>query len=159
MANEIKDKFSASAALTITLASLASSTAGVGRQSTLVDNSSARYGELVVYVKITVGTTPTANTPIYVYLIRSDNDGTDHRTDGAGASDAALTVNNAPLLGVIMVPATTSDTAYYGEFSTRPYGAVGPEWGIAIVQSTTVNLNSTGGNHWVRYIGVNPEVQ
>ena len=56
--NEIKDKFSISAALTITLASLASSIVGVGRQSTLIDNSSDRYQDLLIYVKLTQGTDP-----------------------------------------------------------------------------------------------------
>lgn len=157
MANEIKDKFSTDAALTITVASLASSTAGVGQQSTIVDNTTARYGRLIIYAKITVGTTPTANRTIKVFGIRSDADGTTkHRSDGAGATDAALTVKNAILLGIIFVDAATSDTAYYGEFI---FDTPGPEWGIAITHDTGVALNATGSNHWVRYIGVNPEVQ
>lgn len=157
MANEIKDKFSTDAAMTITLASLASSTAGVGRQTDIVDNSTTRYGRLIIYVKITVGTTPTANRTIKVFAIRSDADGTTkHRSDGAGSSNAALTVKNAVLLGIIFVDAATSDTAYYGEFV---FDTPGPEWGIAITHDTGVNLNATGSNHWVRYIGVNPEVQ
>lgn len=156
MANEIKDLFDASTALTITLASLATSTAGVGRQSTLVDNTTNRYQDALVYVKITQGTNPTGNKGVYVYLIRSDNQGTDHVSDGAGASDAGLTVLNAPIIGVMKnksSPATGD--VLYGEFLVnRP----GPEWGIAIVHDTAVNLDSTGGNHWVRFIGLNPEV-
>jgi len=157
MANEIKDKFGSSAALTISPASLASSTAGVGRQSDIVDNSTARYGRLIIYAKITVGTTPTANRSIKFFLIRSDADsGTKHRTDGAGASDAGLTVKNASMVGMIYVDAATSDTGYYTEFVID---TPGPEWGIVIVHDTGVNLNATGSNHWIRYIGVNPEVQ
>lgn len=159
-ANEIMDKFGSSTAMTITLASLASSTSGVGRQSTLIDNTTVRASEAIVYVKITVGTTPTANKPIYVYLLRGDDPASSNfRDDGAGASDAGLTIINAQLLGTIMCTAATSDVAYRGAFSTRGLGALGKEWGIAIVHETAVNLNATAGNHFVRYVTVNPDVQ
>lgn len=153
-----KETFSAVTSMTITVASLATSTAGVGRQSDMVDNSTNRYLSALVYLKITVGTSPTANTPIYVYLIRSNADGTPIRDDAAGASDAGLTVKNAPLLGVITCTATTSDVAYYGIFDTSVMGPLGPSWGIAIVHSTGVNLNATGGNHTVNFIGVTKDV-
>lgn len=157
MPNEIKDKFSASAALTITLASLATSTAGVGRQSTIIDNSSVKYQDILLFVKIKQGTSPTGSRGVYVYLIRDDADGTPYRSDGAGASDAGLTVQNAQLIGVLRnktSPATGDDL--YGEFLiNRP----GPKWAIAIVHDTGVNLDSTGSNHYARYIGMNPDVQ
>ena len=44
----------------------------------------------------------------------------------------------------------------YGEFLVR---RPGPTWGIVIVQDTGKDLNVTGSNHWVRWIGLNPEVQ
>jgi hypothetical protein len=154
----ITDTYGAVTTMTITLASLASSVAGVGRQSTIVDNTSTKFLSALVNVKVTVGTTPTANTPIYVYLIRSNADGTPIQDDGSGASDAALTVVNSPLLGVINCPAATSDTAYYGIFDTSALGPLGPKWGIAVVQSTVTNFNSTAGNHIVNFIGVTKTV-
>lgn len=158
MANEIKDKFSTSAALTITLASLASSTAGAGRQSTIVDNSSTRWGEILLYVLLKQGTSPTGNKGANIYLIRDDADATTaHRSDGAGASDAAITILNAPLVGRLVNKASpaTGDNLY-GEFVIyKP----GPKWGVAVVHDTGVNLDSTGSNHWIRWIGTNPEVQ
>lgn len=157
MANEIKDKFASSAALTITLASLASSSSGAGRQSDIVDNTTNRYQAVLIYIKIKLGTSPTGSKGVYVYLIRDDNNGTNHRSDGAGASDAALTVQNAQLIGVMADKASpATGDVLYGEFLVeRP----GPKWGIAIVHDTGVNLDSTGGNHWARYVGLNPEVQ
>ncbi len=156
MANEIKDKFAASSALTITVASLAD---GGGRQSTLVDNSTNRYQDLLVYVKLKTGATaPTANSVCEVYLLRSDKDATtEHVSDGAGASDAALTALNAALVGVVRVRSSPSaGDVLYGEFLVhRP----GPKWGIAVVNRTGQALDSTGSNHWVRYVGLNPEVQ
>jgi hypothetical protein len=157
MPNEITDKFDSSAALTITLASLASSTAGVGRQSAIVDNTTNLYQDVLVYVKITQGTSPTGDKGVYVYLIRDDNHGTNHRSDGAGASDAALTVLNAAFIGAMRNKSSPSTgDVLYGEFLVhRP----GPKWGVAVVHDTAVNLNSTGSNHWVRFVGLNPEVQ
>lgn len=153
MANEIKALYGSNQTLTITLASLATSTAGVGRQSTIVDNSTTRYQTIHIQCKVTVGTSPTAGKNIYVYFLRSN--GT-LRTDGAGASDAGHTRVNARLLGPIAVPAATSDTAYYGEFVVRNPGK---EWGVTIVHDTGVNLNATGGNHSIAWFGENPEVQ
>lgn len=149
----VKDAFAAPAAMTITLASLANSTAGVGRQSTLVDNSTNLYLSAIVSCNIEVGTTPTVNSVIYFYLLRSNADGTPIADDNAGASDAALTVINAPLLGVLLVPATTSNTNYRRNFDTSPLGPLGPKWGIAVVNSSGAALNATGGNHVVSYIG------
>lgn len=158
MANEIKSKFSTPAALTISLASLSTSTSGLtGRQSTLVDNTTNRYQRVIVYVQITLGTSPTGSRAVYVRLLRSDNQGTDIITDGAGASDAALTAKNATLIGMLEDGASpaTGDVLKGAFVIDDP----GPEWGIHIGHDTGVNLNSTAGNHVVRYIGVNPEVQ
>lgn len=158
MANEIKAKFSgtppASTAMTISLGSLASSTAGVGRQTTIVDNTTARYQAVEVFVKITQGTSPTGNKFVYVYGIRSD--GT-LRSDGAGASDAGLTVLSAELIGVM--PNKSSPSTGDVLIGSFIFENPGPEWGIAIVHDTVAALNSTGGNHSVSYIGINPEVQ
>ncbi len=158
--NEILDKFSASAAMTaITIASLTSSTAGVGRQSTIEDNTTTRYQDLLIYVKITQGTSITGNRAVYVYLIRSDDiaSGTIHRSDGAGTTDAGLTILNAPLIGAMANKASPSNgDVLYGEFLVhRP----GPKWGIAIVHDTVATLNATGSNHWVRWVGLDPEIQ
>jgi hypothetical protein len=156
MANEIKDKFSTSAPMTISLGSLAD---GAGRQSAMVDNAAARYPEILVYVKCKMGSSaPHANSIVEVYLIRGDKDATtEHRSDGAGASDAALTPLNAQLIGALRNKASPlAGDVLYGEFVVhRP----GPGWGVAIFNRTGQAFDGTGGNHWVRYVGVNPEVQ
>lgn len=144
---------SAYAALTISLASLASSTAGVGRQSTMVDNSTTKYDGTLLNVLIKLGTSPTANKSVYVYLIRGD--GT-NRTDGAGASDALLTIVNATPIGVM-----TTGTAPGTGTNLRKTFAIdqlGKEWGIAIVHDSAVNLDATGGNHVITWAGYKWEV-
>lgn len=158
MANEIKEKFSASTALTITLASLASSTSGAGRQSDIVDNSTTRYRRITIYAKLKQGTSPTSGRNAYFFLLRHDADGTPHISDGAGASDAALTVLNAQFIGAVRNKdsgAATGDNVY-GEFVIENPG---PKWGIAVYHDTGVNLDSTGSNSWIRWVGSNPEVQ
>lgn len=154
MPTEIKPLFGSPTAFTITLASLASSTAGAGRQSTLVDNSTTRYGRLLVFVKLRQGTSPTGNRGAQVYLLRGD--GT-NRDDGAGASDAALTVLNSQLIGMLVNKSSpaTGDVLQGWFIVEEP----GKEFGIAIVHDTGVALDSTGGNHLAQYIGINPEVQ
>lgn len=145
-------KYGASTAFTITLASLASSTSGVGRQTSMVDNSTTRFRAVRVYGKFTLGTTPTGNKGVYLYALFGDANGTPHRTDGAGASDAALTVLNAPLLKVGRDKASpsTGDIVYVEGIITDP----GPEFGVCVVHDTAVNLSSNGAFSWLRYIGI-----
>lgn len=159
MANKVLDLFQASTAFTITLDSLASSGTGGGRQSTLIDNSSAREIEARIFVKLTQGTSPTANRGAYIYLITGDNiaSGTKHRTDGAGATDAAITIQNAPLIGTMRNKASpATGDILYGEFLVR---IAAPEWGIVVAHDTGVALNTTAGNHWARYVLISPEIQ
>lgn len=157
MANEIKDSFGGSTALTISLGGLAD---GAGRQSSLVDNSASRDQDVLVYVRLRTDTAAAADADAVceVYLLRGDaDDTTEHVTDGAGASDAAFSVKNAPLIGVITTGATpAAGDVLYGEFLIhRP----GPSWGVAVVNRTGLALSSTAGDHWVRFVGLNPEVQ
>jgi len=154
MPNEIKQKFVASGSCTITLASLATSTSGVGRQSTIIDNMTNKYQDVAIYSQITMGTTPTTGKGVYLYLIRDDNQG--YRTDGAGATDAAWTGINAPIIGVLENRTPQSNTPLYGDFIVNQPG---PLWGIGVSHDTSVNLNSTAGNHFIRWVGINPEVQ
>lgn len=158
MPSPILDKFSTSAAMTITVASLPSSLTGVGRQTTIIDNTTTRYRDLLLYFKFTLGTSPTGSRAVYVYLIRSDKDATTpHRSDNAGLTDAAWTAQYARRIAVIptkLSPATGDVLLQEVEVS-RP----GPEWGIGIYHDTGVAFNGTATNHWIRWIGLNPESQ
>ena len=144
----------------LTLGGLASSTSGVGRQSALIDNDTNWWPAAKVYVQIRVGTTPTANTAIDVYLIQSSDDVTSPvRSDNAGTGDASITILNSRLLGTLFVNATTSDVNYYGVFDTWAHGPLGAQWGIAVVHNTAVNLFSAETGHLKQYRYYNPEVQ
>lgn len=153
MANQINTKNIASAGFTITLASLAN---GSARQSTMVDNSTTDYPAALVYLKISSnGSAPTAGAVYEVYLLRSDGTIAD---DAAGASDAAITIVNAALLGTIVVTAS-ANTAFYGVFDTSVLGPLGPTWGIAIKNSSGQALHGTEGNHDCNFVYYVPEVQ
>lgn len=150
---ETRQKRDAEADFTITLASLASA---AGRQSTMVANPNNRP-RAMIYVRIKSGAVAPTNGAVYeVYLVRGDLHATPYRTDGAGAADAALTVENATLLGAIAVT-NTANKLFYGEFDTAPAGPLGAEWGIAIRNQSGQALNATEGDHLKRYVYMVPE--
>ncbi|MBX7159340.1 MAG: hypothetical protein K1X95_03535 [Acidimicrobiia bacterium] len=159
MASEIRTKDIAKASFTCSLASLAN---GSARQSTMVDNSSNDRPAALVYLKIQLGGDPTSDGQINVYLLRgNDASSSDYRTDGAGASDAAITVGSAWCIGSIFVAtAKTTNDYVYGDFDTGVVpGPLGPEWGIAIENKSGVSLGSTEGNHYKGYVYYVPESQ
>lgn len=136
---------------TITVASLATATA---RQSTMIDNSSNKFRRAIIYLILKTGTAPTAGTTYDVYLLRGDNPASSaYRTDGAGASDAAFTPNNAIPLGSIKLTAS-ANTLFYGEFDTADVtNDLGPEWGIAVLNNATgQSLNASGHVTEYQYI-------
>ena len=139
--------------MTISLGGLASSTAGVGRQSTMVSNISSSEGAQMVRVfyLVETGTSPTVNTGIAFYLLQGDAASPNISTDNAGATDAGITVVTAQLIHVAQVSAS-SNISYYGSFLIRNPG---PLWGIAVVNSTGVALHGSAGstdNHLMRYV-------
>lgn len=164
---QLKTTYAARAALTLTLASLATSaTLVAGRASTAVDNTTNRYLDALLSGKITVGTTPTVDTLIEVWCYAAIQD-TPSYPDGITGSDANKTITSVAikqaalqLAAVIGVDATTSDRAYYfGPVSVASlYGGVLPDkWGAFVVHNTGVNLNSTGSNHFLEYLGIHSD--
>lgn len=151
----LKDNFGAIGTATITIAALASSTVGVGRQSDLIDNTTNLYSGAIIGAQITAGSVTTANQLISLYLIRSDNGGGPIADDAAGTGDAGWTQNNAPLLGNILVPAVGTAVQYKAVFDTSALGHLGPKWGIGIVNSTGNALHATAGSHSITYTAYN----
>jgi len=150
----LKDNLAAIGTFTITVAALASSTAGVGRQSTLIDNTTNLYSGAIIAAQITAGSVTAANNIISLYLIRSDN-GAPIADDNAGASDAGWTQQNAQLLGNILVPTVGTAIQYKALFDTAGLGHLGPKWGIGVVHNLGNNLHATAGSHSITYTGYN----
>jgi hypothetical protein len=153
----LKDSaYNAPAAFTITLASLASSTAGVGRQSTEIDNTTNKFNRIEVSASIKLGTSPSSNAAVYLYLIRNNNDGTPIRDDGASASDAAWTQKAAQLIGVLPTgPSAATGDVLRGNFIINDPGA---KWSVGVVNSSGVALDSTGGNHVMSWNGMTIDI-
>ena len=150
--SEIKPKFSSVGTLTITLAGMVSSTAGAGRQSTLVDNATTRYRRIRLFAKVKSGDVVTAG-QLQFWRIRSDKNTAAIRTDNAGADDADRTVYAAVLLHAIEM--RTGEHTHYTDFLLEDPG---PEWGIAVTHSSGVNLSTTAADHAITWIGETDEV-
>lgn len=159
-AGDIKAGWGADSALTITLASLASS-AGLtaGRESAAYDNSTAKDPDVLISGKISVGTTPTANTSIEVWVVAPIED-TPTWPDVFDGTDSDETVTNREVLlscgrlgAVISVVATTSNVAYpIAPFSVAQLfgGNMPARFVLFVVHNTGAALNSTGSNHEIR---------
>lgn len=147
--------------LTMTLASLASSsTLAAGRESTAADNNTDDAIDCLVGGKVTVGTSPTANTQIQIWAYGT-YDGTEF-SGGASGSDNALTPTAKELMRLLTVipsiPTTSNVTHRWGPFSiAQAFGFVPPKWGIWITHNTVAALHATGGNHEVEYTPVKLE--
>ncbi len=146
--------YGASTALTITLASLATS-ATAGRASTSVDSVVDDVMDYYLGGFITTGTNPTNNALIEVWVY-SSYDGTNY-TGGATGTDAALTpVGSKSLmrLGQVLVVTTTSNVRHtfdIGSVANLFGGQLPPKWGVWVQNNSAVALNATGTNHEIRY--------
>ena len=87
---------------TITLNSLAPDAA---RQATFVDNTAGKFPSAQVFLAIKSGAAPTTGRVYEVYLLRGVKASGSfvYTDDNAGPSDAAITIENANLLGTIVV--------------------------------------------------------
>ena len=167
MSTVIKPLYGASSAITISLASLASSSSFVaGHESDVVTNTSNRYDDALLAGKIRVGTTPTINTQILVYVWGVLNDTPTYPDvfDGTDSDETLTSVGVGrgflKLSAVLDVDATTSDRDYpFGPVSVAQLfgGHLPTHWGLFVTHNTGVNLNSTSGNHVIKYTPVQYE--
>ena len=145
---DIKKAFGTTTAMTITLTSLAN---GAGRQSTEVDNTTNLYLDALVRIKAN-GSSASNTGNLEVYAI--GNIGDDVRVDGAGATDALLTVRNAKLIGVITMNGTTSVTGAMFSVASAFNNTLPAKWSIAVYNNSGAALSATGGDFDVDYRGV-----
>lgn len=161
--------YSSNTTITCGVASLASSSTFVaGRESNEIDNTTNKYVDAIVQGKVTVGTTPTTNTQICIYVWGSDTSLATTALDVLDGTDSAETLTNASILNstlkqgaVISVLATTSDvTIPFAPFSVASrFGGVMPKfWGLFVAHNTGSNLNATAGNHSFSYNGIKYDV-
>jgi hypothetical protein len=157
-----KIAYAASAAVTISPASLASSATFVaGRESTLIDNTSNLYLDYLLAGKITVGTSPTDATHIQVCVVGIMEDST--WPDVFDGTDSAETVTNTGIKNSICKVAAditvtnTSDVGYpFGPISVAACfgGSLPKKFVVFVTHNTVAALHATPGNHTVYVTGV-----
>ena len=161
--------YSSNTSITCSVASTASSATFVaGRESSEIDNTTNKYMDAIVRGKVTVGTTPTVNTQIVVYVWGSDVSLATTAIDVLDGTDSAETLTNTGVLysalrvlATISVTAATSDIGYdFPPTSVAArFGGVLPKfWGLYVAHNTVAALNATGGNHFFEYVGVKYDV-
>ena len=164
MAGNITLKYGTAANYTISLASLATDTnLLVGRQSTVVDNTSVLADDYLVSGKIKCGTTPTVAKQIEVWAF-GDIDIASTYQDAFTGTDAGRTISFANLKPVEMrnvatwvldSGATTGSYMYFNNVSLKSlFGSIPGHHGLFVVHNTAVNLDSTAGNHVLSYVPV-----
>lgn len=116
--------------------------------------------------KIRVGTTPTANTEIRLYLVAS-NDDTNWPTPFDGTASVETVASEgvrdgfAKLAAVLRVDATTSDRDYPYEFDAAAVfgGSLPKAYVVFVTHNTGVNLNSIGSEQTYRYTPQHDKVE
>ena len=121
---------------------------GLAEQSDMIDNSVLQRKSALVQLRIKTGTAPVAGEVYEIYALRGNGSG--YRTDGAGATKAAIVIVNAPLIGTIEVTAALN-TVFHGDFVTPENWPLGDEWGIAVLNATSQIANGTEGDHVKQY--------
>lgn len=157
MATTYKPLYSASAAVgfSTNLNALASSTTFVaGVQSDQVDNSSNLYDDILVSGQFKMGTTPTVNTQVNVYIVACQDAGSTYPDVITGAGTAAKTwtsvnvqLSAVKLLKSINVDATTGRIfAFSNESVAAIFGGVLPQkFVIFVAHNCVAALDASAG--------------
>jgi len=166
MPNSILKKYGTRTTITCAVASLASDTnllAGI--ESSIIDNTSDGFDDILVSGKVTAGTNPTASRQIEVWAVAWDGTNWPDVFDGTTSSE---TITSSDIKTSICKPvacmptSNTSDRVYHfsGVSLRQVFGGELPSKVVLfVVHNTGVALNSTAGNHDFSYYGVYPQVQ
>jgi hypothetical protein len=163
-AGDISIKWGTPGTFTISLASLATSTGRLaGQESDELNISSlGPVTDLLLYGKITTGTSPTTGRSIEVWAVAT-TDGTNYPApfDGTGSSETigSAELKNSVLRQLVVSIGTNATSNVEYEFSgislASLFGGTLPSKVVLFVtHDTAVNLNSTSGNHVLGYVPV-----
>lgn len=154
MAGDITARFGThSQTATITLASLGS---GSQQEMTSVDNTSDKFTDALVRVKVKTASTGVSSTGyIAVYAYGSVTNGSDY---GGGATGSNASISSVDgLIHIGSFPANANGTA----FISQPFSVAAAfnnnlpaKWGIVVRNVTGAALSSTSGDHDVKWQGV-----
>ena len=148
--------YGTSTALTMTLASLASS-ATAGWQSTAVDNVTPGYVDALLQVRFKLATgTPSVDQVVYLYVYGSE-DGTNY-TDAITGTSGALTLRNPTNMTLLANYVVQSGgLTFVGAPISVALGFTGimpRKWGVVIKNTTGLAFTATAGDHAVTYTGI-----
>ncbi len=166
---DIKLAYGASAALTITLASLASDTTRLtGRESTAVSNLVNKYTDVLIGGFVTAAaTTTTADKRIEVWAYGAINQSPSYPAGFTGV-DSGRTIPSANvkrsavrLLATMTTDTTANRTYFFGPVGLAElFGGVMPtHWGVFVTHDMGVALNATGGTHSITYTPIYSTVE
>lgn len=151
-----KEQFgSSNQALTWTLASLGAS-ATVGRESTVVDNSSNLFMDALLFLVFETGTV-SGNKQVLLYAYATADGGTTYSEAATGTNAAFTRKDPTTLFPVAIIPAVTNAFIHQvGPFSmARVFGGPLPEkWGVALFNDSGAALSATAGNNKAFYQGL-----
>lgn len=159
MATTDNIKYATSAAITCTLASLASSS-GAGRSCAAVDNTTNLYDDAILTIAVKTSASALANDlTCYVYLFGAGQDGIFNGSSAeAPGTNIAVTLDNPTnLKGPYSISCPASATTYRLVIGSvaQAFGGILPiKWGFVLQNYTGQNLDSTEGNHTKDYTGI-----
>ena len=157
--------YSSNTTITMDLSALASSATWVaGVESNEIDNTSNKYIDAIVQGAFIVGTTPTVNTFLNVYVWGSDISLATRAIgalDGTSSGETITTTVAAVSLALAhqsSILVNTSDTTYITKpFSVAQlFGGIMPKfWGLFVAHNMTAALKTDAGNtDSFRYNGI-----
>jgi hypothetical protein len=151
----VKAEYGGIQTLAITLASLAATAA---RESATVDNTTTKYLDALLQVKVkTDVTAPGNDKALYVYAWGVADPTTPTYPDTVTGADAAITLNDPTqlrLIGVVSLQAAS--TTYKSEplsVASAFGGVLPPKWGV-VVRNSASALTAVGGDHAVTWNGL-----
>lgn len=147
---DIKAAYGSKTAVTITLTSLANA---AGRESTVIDNTTTKYLDLLLRILTKGQASGTVTLDIYAYAALGDTT----YTDGATGSDAAFTAANrlnAVPVGSVQMNAATGPVSKMFSVAQAFGGVLPDKVGFIFINSSGAALSATGGDHVVEYEGV-----
>jgi hypothetical protein len=161
--------YSSNTAITMDLSALASSGPFTsGRESSQVDNTTNKYVDVLVSGSVSVGTGPTANTSILIYVYGADTSLATTNIDQLDGTDSAETLTNAGILNALRLGAAVNvatnanDVQYFVlPFSVAAlFGGVVPKfWGLYVAQNTGAALRTNAINtNSFEYVGIKYDI-
>ena len=165
MPNNVLIKYGSKTTLTCAVASLASDTnllAGI--ESSVIDNTTDGFTDIIVSGKLTTGTNPTAGR-IEVWAIAWDGANWPDVFDGTSTGETITSsdIKNAICKNIAsMSTNNTSDRTYHfsGVSLRGAFGGCLPSKIVLFpVHNTVAALNSTAANHELSYVGEYPQIQ